>query len=120
MRASKQHNGFNASDVGGGFREAEPASGAETDTVTAVEQDNDDVGIYLDPIPAIAPKLHRNIKNRLKAKEIAEARLNQISEELLELADEIRYLNPLMSEVLDTAWESADTALEILLDNDAW
>lgn len=120
MRANKQHNGFGNDDIGGGFRSSERESMSESVTAD-VDQDNEDnTGIYLDPIPAIAIRKHRNTKNRLKALQIAEARLNQISSELLDLADEIRYLNPLMAEVLDTAWESTDTALEILLDNDTW
>lgn len=123
MRLSQRTSGFHLDEIGGAVNPIQRI--APSALKPALEPDaaeNDDA--YADLYPAVAPHplahRHHNTKNRLKALAIAEARLNQVCEELLDLADEIRYLHPPMADALDDAWNGADTALETLLDEDAW
>lgn len=62
----------------------------------------------------------RSLKRRQQARAIAEGRLTQIGEELLGLADELRSLNPDLSDSLDDAWSDVEHALEMLLDEAEW
>ncbi|BAU44046.1 hypothetical protein [Leptolyngbya sp. O-77] len=62
----------------------------------------------------------RSLKRQQQARAIAEGRLTQIGEELLGLADELRSLNPDLSDSLDDAWSDVEHALEMLLDEAAW
>jgi hypothetical protein len=76
----------------------------------------DDLEIYSD-LPSITlPKRHspQYINQRLKLKHVAEARLLQFADELSKLADEVRYLNPVIAEAIDDAWTATDMALELL------
>ena len=62
----------------------------------------------------------RSLKRQQQARAIAEGRLTQIGEDLLELADELRSLNPDLSDSLDDAWSDVEHALEMLLDEAVW
>jgi len=129
MRLSQRTSGFHLDDVGGAVIHIQPIARIQPIAPYALKpalkpdaaKDDD---AYADLYPAVAPHppahRHRNTKNRLKALAIAEARLNQVCEELLALADEIRYLHPPMADALDDAWNGADTALGTLFDEDAW
>jgi flagellar biosynthesis/type III secretory pathway chaperone len=78
--------------------------------------------LYNQPLTAL-PHRRLNpkaVNHKLKVTHLAEARLIQVSDELFKLAEEIRYLNPLMAEVLDEAWESTEEAIEMLSRDDVW
>ncbi|MDX2214897.1 MAG: hypothetical protein SFY66_16535 [Oculatellaceae cyanobacterium bins.114] len=128
MRVTKRLHGSGTEDVGGGFKSASAMQGSSPARiivpVTASPSsdpidDEDSTALYA---PSVIAPIHKpkHGKNRAKAVAIAEARLNRLSEELLELADELRYLNPLMADALDAAWQSTDEALEILAEPHAW
>ncbi|MFQ3636123.1 MAG: hypothetical protein SNJ57_09845 [Cyanobacteriota bacterium] len=61
-----------------------------------------------------------SLKRQQQARAIAEGRLTQIGEELLGLADDLRSLNPDLSDSLDDAWSDVEHALEMLLDEAVW
>lgn len=116
MKANK----FILDDIGGAFTHSThlaTSPNAKTSTVTSEDSDELD-SLYAQPIEPIPSRRHdaTSVKNRLKAKRMAEARLVHLSEELGKLADEIRYLNPLMAETLDEAWEATEDAIEMLSD----
>lgn len=113
--------------MGGTSTPTSPVSAAKE--ATSEEKDCvDDLGadcaddLYAQPRPIILPKKHRirSLNNRLKARQISEERLIRLSAELGQLADEIRYLNPLMAEVLDDAWEATEDAIDILSNESFW
>jgi hypothetical protein len=58
--------------------------------------------------------LHSRQKQRQKVRQIAEARLTQLSDELLKLADEVRYYHPLMAEAIDDAWDATEEAISFM------
>jgi hypothetical protein len=121
MKINQRLSRSDIEEIGGGVRTAQTS--AETLADQQEGQDDRDSNseideIYLAPCPPV--KRHHNPTRRLKARKIAEERLKQLSDELVELADELRDLNPLMADALDTAWVSADEALEILLDDHMW
>lgn len=74
--------------------------------------------LYSEPVDMASIKKHSPsfVQNRRKLQQIAEAKLTHLSEELLKLAEEVRYYNPLMAEVLDEAWDATDEALTMLHD----
>lgn len=119
MRPSQRRSGFHLDESGEAINRIRPIAkyNLEPDATGGYDANNE-----LYPDVPLHPAWHRhsNSRNRLKALAIAEARLNQVCDELLDLADEIRYLHPSMAEAIDDAWNGADTALETLLDEDAW
>ncbi|WP_416675836.1 hypothetical protein [Egbenema bharatensis] len=74
--------------------------------------------LYLDPQQTPSTPCHRlstvPIYARLKARQIAEDRLMRLSEELSQLADALRYFNPVVAEILDDAWDATEEAIELL------
>lgn len=124
MRANK----FILDDIGGAFpiatntKQSKKYSTASPDLLSAEDSDALD-SLYASPVPPIPVKRHdaHSVKNRLKAKRLSETQLTHLSEQLSKLADEIRYLNPLMAETLDEAWNATEDAIEMLSDdNSGW
>lgn len=78
--------------------------------------------LYAMPVPSLSHRrmTPKAVASKLKAANLSEERLIHVSEELLKLADEIRYINPLMAEVLDEAWDSTEEAIEMLARDDVW
>lgn len=64
------------------------------------------------------PPLHKHsasfINQRRKVRFLAEARLLHLSTQLLNLANEIRYHDPLLAEVLDEAWDVTEEAINLM------
>jgi hypothetical protein len=64
------------------------------------------------------PPLHKHsasfINRRRKVRFLAEERLLHLSTQLLNLANEIRYHDPLLAEVLDEAWDVTEEALDLM------
>ncbi len=87
----------------------------EDDAIEAVQAD-----LYPEILPAMPVKkyssdyLHSRQKQRQKVRQIAEARLTRLSEELLKLADEVRYYHPLMAEAIDDAWDATEEAINLM------
>ncbi len=54
------------------------------------------------------------IHQRRKVRHLAEDRLIDLAAQIMKLADEIRYYDPLMAEALDEAWEATDAALTMM------
>lgn len=119
MRPSQRTSRFHLDEVGGAANRIRPIAQYNLER-DATEGHDVDAELYPDVPLHPAWHRHSNSRNRLKALAIAEARLNRVCDELLDLADEIRYLHPSMAEAIDDAWNGADTALETLLDEDAW
>lgn len=126
MKASR----YTTDEVGGAFSiptvpvHAPQPSYADGQEDEADEID-DETGLYVPPIARPVskrpiPKSATAINQQLKAKRIAEARLARISEELSQLADTIRYLNPLVAEAIDDAWDANETAIEMLSNQAIW
>ncbi|NJN87042.1 MAG: HEPN domain-containing protein [Leptolyngbyaceae cyanobacterium SL_7_1] len=100
-------------EIGGSFEADHGAVGsAPSDPSTEA----DELGLY-ETVPTV-PRRHslRYLAERLKLRQLAEERLIRLADELLKLATEVRYHDPLMAEVLDEAWISTDTALSLLED----
>ncbi|HEY9646071.1 MAG TPA: hypothetical protein V6C88_06870 [Chroococcidiopsis sp.] len=74
--------------------------------------------LYEQPVAPIRKHSAKYLSDRLKVKQIAEARLLRLSDELMHLADDVRYLNPLIADAIDEAWDSAEAALDMLTDAD--
>jgi len=111
MKPSRQTVRHQPDDIGG--RSA--STRVEREEGTIETDDTAMVDIYPDP-SELPPRKHsaRYLGTHLKVKNLAEARLLQISEQLSKLADEVRYLNPLVAEAIDDAWEATDDALEMI------
>jgi hypothetical protein len=112
-------------DIGGAFSvSTQRAAGLPDATEAQTDAQDDDAfdNLYAFPIAPTPVKHHdaQAVKNRLKAKRLYEARLVRLSEELSQLADAIRYLNPLMAETLDEAWEATEDAIEMLSNEHSW
>lgn len=67
--------------------------------------------------PPISHRKHTTqyFDNRRKLRQLAQERLTQLSDELYKLADEVRYIDPLVAEAIDAAWDATDAALELLV-----
>lgn len=78
--------------------------------------------LYLPVMPPVHHHKHnpQSINTKLKVKRLSEERLIQISEELMQLAEKIRYFHPLMAEAIDEAWDSTEEALRILSRDELW
>jgi hypothetical protein len=74
--------------------------------------------LYLDRQQNPSTHCHKSrpvpVYARLKAKQIAEDRLMRLSAELSQLADALRYFNPVVAEILDDAWDATEEAIELL------
>ncbi|HEY9618929.1 MAG TPA: hypothetical protein V6C78_01090 [Crinalium sp.] len=111
MKFHKRLSRLEIDDIGGRVRTSE--------ALELEVQAEDEIDIYA-ALPPAESKGHRYTHRRIKAKAIAEDKLKHLSEQLLELADEIRSLNPAMADALDAAWVSTDEALEVLLNDQMW
>lgn len=124
MKSNKYSHKVHLEDVGGGFTgsdaAAPPVSDADLDSEAGAEDPAD--ALYPEPIVVAAHHKHssKSVSNHLKAKYLSEHRLLRLSDELQRLATEIRYLNPVMAEALDDAWEATEEALEILENDRGW
>lgn len=69
--------------------------------------------------PSVPPKKHSFdfMYQRQKLRQISEARLLNLSEQLYKLAEEVRYYDPRMAAALDDACEATTEAM-LLLDED--
>lgn len=74
--------------------------------------------LYANVLPPAPTKKHSAdfINQRRKVRHLAEARLNTLSVQLVKLANEIRYYDPLMAEVLDEAWDATEEAIALMQD----
>lgn len=115
MRSSRYRSKAKVDEVGGGFAGRSPLN-------ASTSQGGIDLDLYAASIPPVPPKHHRAkaIANRAKARQLAEPRLIQISDDLQKLADEVRYLNPVMAELLDEAWDAAEEAIDLLSTEESW
>lgn len=75
--------------------------------------------LYADVSPPTPTKKHSAnfINQRRKVRHLAEARLNTLSVQLVKLATEIRYYDPLMAEVLDEALDATEAAIAMMQDD---
>ncbi|HEY9699946.1 MAG TPA: hypothetical protein V6D10_21995 [Trichocoleus sp.] len=78
--------------------------------------------LYLSPLPTTPHRKHnpQAVNTKLKVKRLSEDRLIQISDELMQLAEKIRYFHPLMAEAIDEAWDATEEALRILSRDELW
>ncbi|MCU0525993.1 MAG: hypothetical protein MUF72_14315 [Elainella sp. Prado103] len=76
--------------------------------------------LYPEAVPPALSKKHSSdfTQNRLKLRQIAQAKLTQLSEELCRLTNTVRYYDPVMAEVLDEACEATAEALSLMEDPD--
>lgn len=72
--------------------------------------------LYPEVLPLVQVKKHSAdfLNSRFKAKKIAEQKLTQLSDDLLKLADAVRYHHPLMAEALDDAWDATEAAITLM------
>jgi hypothetical protein len=120
MRVNRQLKRLEPEEIGGRARASQDFASHRLVNGQDPVDGEENIDIYPASHPSTVAKRRHTTARRLKAKAVAEARLNRLSDELLELADELRELNPLMADALDTAWVAADEALEILLDDHMW
>ena len=99
------------SEVGGGYA-SQPARSESLDDMP------DDVQsvLYPETLPLAPTQKHSaDFRNsRLKARKIAEPKLTQLADDLLKLADAVRYHHPLMAEALDEAWDATEAAITLM------
>lgn len=93
------------------------AGGAYTNEPLAPSEDWADepqANIYAE----VPPPLHKHsasfINQRRKVRFLAEERLTQLSTQLLKLADEIRYYDPLIAAALDEAEDATKEAISLM------
>jgi hypothetical protein len=93
----------------GGTHSNEPPASPEFWT------DEPQAELYAKVVPSL-PKKHSVsfINQRRKLKFLAEERLTHLSTQLLKLAEEIRYYDPLMAEMLDEAWDATEAAIDLM------
>jgi hypothetical protein len=72
--------------------------------------------LYPEVLPQAPAKKHSAdfLNSRLKARHIAENKLTQLSDDLLKLAEAVRYCHPLMAEALDDAWDATEAAITLM------
>lgn len=101
----------------GGAHTSEAAVSLPDDLLT---DETEATELYAEPVPPITLKKHSPsfIHNRLKARKIAEGKLTRFSDELFKLADEVRYYEPLIAEMLDDAWDAVEEAIAMMQDED--
>lgn len=129
MRANHHSTKSQLTDIGGASTRQSPlllaAPGSASASVVSIEtrHENDEesydaalADLYDPPILISSPKKHnlKALKQRLKAKHLTGDRLVRLSTELSKLADEIRYLDPVIAEILDEAWDATEEAIELL------
>lgn len=125
MKPNNYYSKSQLDEIGGmaGLQSADSsASIAVTPGSSEDDDEAEDTGLYSLATPTAPHRKYsaRSLCNRLKARQTAEQRLVRLSEELQKLANEIRYLNPLMAEAIDDAWDSTEAALEMLATDELW
>ncbi|NJO41933.1 MAG: hypothetical protein HC769_15900 [Cyanobacteria bacterium CRU_2_1] len=120
MRSNNYASKLQSDDIGGTF--ATNLVTTPESSAIALDTEFDFEADLYKPMPTLPLKKHSTqfLNTKLKAKQIGEERLIRLSAELSKLADEIRYLNPLIAEVLDEAWDATQDAIEMLSDDKAW
>lgn len=128
MKAYKTHHKYPADEISGTFvnpaaLDALPSPHSETQE-THLETGSQSEAweeLYLPPIAKTTkPHSTKAQCKKRKAQQLATARLTQVSDELNALADSLRYLNPLLAEVLDEAWDATEAAIEMLEGDRGW
>ena len=125
MRANKYSTKSQSTDIGGASTRRSPIMPLAAAVTSSAElgEEGDDEGntatladLYNPPILLPHPKKHnlKALKQRLKAKHLTGDRLVRLSAELNKLADEIRYLDPVVAEILDEAWDATEEAIDLL------
>lgn len=114
MNTNRQLNKWVNSDVGGSFCRQDSSELPEnlfTEELRASE-------LYAEDAPPAPAKKHSVafIHNRRKVRQLAADRLMHLSNELFKLAEEVRYHDPLMAEMLDDAWDATDAAIALMQD----
>lgn len=96
--------GTSTTDIAGGLPE------------TLFSEDLPTSDLYPETVPSMPPKRHSSdfTHNRLKLRQLAEAKLMQLAEELYKLTDTVRYYDPVMAEVLDDACEATAEAISLM------
>jgi hypothetical protein len=122
MNSNRHFSKSIAPDLGGNPATGAARSGAANSTELPEElliEDAQPLELYLETQPS-PPKKHSAdfILNRRKVRQIAAAKLPQLSEQLFKLADELRYYDPLMAEVLDDACSATEEALTLMQNQD--
>lgn len=107
MKLNRRATKVTQEDIGGLVEPTDEISAF----ATALEEE---VGLYAPVSPLPLKHSAKYLTERLKLRRLAEERLIHLSDELLKLATEVRYLDPLVAELLDEAWISADTALSLV------
>lgn len=104
--------------------ETQPQIQSETQRETPPESESQSEvwqEIYTPPIAKpTKPHSAKALSNKRKAQHLATAKLTRVSDELNALADSLRYLNPLLAEVLDEAWDATEAAIEMLEGDRGW
>lgn len=81
--------------------------------------DNSQSDLYTETRPAMHKKHSLNfINQRRKVRYLAEDRLISLSTQLMKLANEVRYYDPLMAEALDDAWDATEAAIGMMQNED--
>jgi hypothetical protein len=70
--------------------------------------------LYPTDLPSVPKHSADFIQTRRKVRQIAEPKLSQLSEQLFKLAEELRYHDPLMAEMLDDARDATEEARTLL------
>ena len=101
---------FIGSELGGGYG-SQPAKPEPSESIEDIQS-----VLYPEVLPLVPAKKHSAdfLNSRLKTRKIAEQKLTQLSDDLLKLADAVRYHHPLMAEALDDAWDATETAITLM------
>lgn len=115
MNSNRQLRKLISSDVGGAHT-VNRAMAELPEDLFAEEADASE--LYAESSPPAPQKKHSAafINHRRKVRYLAEDRLTRLSNELFKLADEVRYHDPLMAELLDDAWDAAEEAIALMQD----
>lgn len=76
--------------------------------------ENSQAELYSEVLPPLHKHSVSSINQRRKVRFLAEERLLHLSGQLLNLANEIRYHDPLLAEVLDEAWDMTEEAINLI------
>jgi len=110
MNLNRNLSKFVSSELEGGYssQPSEPEPLESLDDVQSI--------LYPEISPLIPVKKHDAdfVNSRLKARQIAATKLTQLSDDLLKLADAVRYYHPLMAEALDDAWDATEAAITLM------
>ncbi len=105
---------FVSTEIGGGYDPQPSHQPLELESLEAPEDIQ--AVLYPEVLPLTGSKKHSAdfLNSRRKARQIAEQKLTQLSDDLLKLADAVRYHHPLMAEAIDDAWDATETAITLM------